>query len=246
MENNIVNKKIIYNGQAEQDKFVLNVLFGKKSGFFLELGSCFAEKSNNTFILENSFNWEGIMIEHDKKYLNEWKKLRPKSRHIIENALKINYKNLLKNIPKNIDYLSFDLEVSNGSTIKTLKKLNVEIMSEYKFAIITFEHDFYNSNKYETRIKSREIFKKHGYILVFKDINNNNKNIVYEDWYVHPELVDMNYINNLMELNKNNYRPNHLTETSLNWKNIIYPENDKLSFIVDSNARIHEKNKESY
>ena len=241
------NKLIIYNGQAEQDKFVLNILSGKKNGYFLELGSCFAEKCNNTFILENSFNWIGIMIEYDNKYLYEWNELRPNSKHIINDALNINYKNLLKDSPKNIDYLSLDLEVSNGSTIKTLEKFDIEIMNEYKFAVITFEHDLYNSGDYkETRIKSRNIFKKHGYIPVFKDINNNNPNIVYEDWYVHPELVNMNYVNNLKEINKNNYKDNNLTGLSINWKDIIYPQNDNLLFITDSNARIYEKKGEFY
>lgn len=42
----------MFNGQAEQDKFVLNILKNKKKGFFLEIGSNHPIKINNSYILE--------------------------------------------------------------------------------------------------------------------------------------------------------------------------------------------------
>lgn len=56
-----------FNGQAEQDKFVLNILNNKKNGFFLELGSNHPIIINNTYVLEKEYNWKGIMVEYDKK-----------------------------------------------------------------------------------------------------------------------------------------------------------------------------------
>lgn len=41
-----------FNGQAEQDKFVVKVLNEKKNGYFLELGSRDYKKTNNTYCLE--------------------------------------------------------------------------------------------------------------------------------------------------------------------------------------------------
>jgi len=41
-----------YNGQAEQDKFVLNVMKHKQNGFFLEIGSNHPIHINNSYILE--------------------------------------------------------------------------------------------------------------------------------------------------------------------------------------------------
>lgn len=238
-----MSKEIIemYNGQAEQDKFVLHVLSNKTNGYYLELGSCFPKKCSNTFILEKLFNWGGISIEYDRKYVNEWNSMR-KNLLVIDNALAVDYKRLLENSPKHIDYLSLDLDVSNRSTLQTLEIFDNYIFNHYKFAVVTFEHDFYNSGKYkETRVNSREIFNKHGYIPVFEDINNNNPKIVYEDWYIHPELVDMNYINSLKEINSCNIKANPLTGNSINWKDIIYPVNNELLFITESNARIYEK-----
>jgi hypothetical protein len=123
-------------------------------------------------------------------------------------------------MPLDFDYLQIDLEANNGSTIRTLEKLNNEIFDTYKFATVTFEHDIYHTNFDDTRLKSRDIFKKRGYVCVFEDINNDG--LPFEDWYVHPDLVDMNYVNNLIEINKKNYENHTITGNTINWKNIIY------------------------
>ena len=182
----------MFNGEAEQDKFVLNILKNKKNGFFLEIGSHHPSKYNNSYILEKNYEWNGIMIEYSSTYLNDYKQLRTNSIHIINDARRIDYKNLFKinNVPFNLDYLQIDLHVDDGSTLNTLKKLNSEVMDEYKFATITFEHDIYLSNYLNTRLESRKIFGDRGYVRVFSDINNGGKN-PYEDWYVHPDLVDI-------------------------------------------------------
>lgn len=160
-----------------------------------------------------------------KKWLKYYKTHRPNSLHIINDAQQIDYKNLFQsnNVPLNIDYLQIDLHVSNNSTLKTLQKLDNEIFDKYKFATITFEHDIYVTNKGETRKKSREIFKNRGYELVFPDIHHmHHVNVVWEDWYVHPDLVDMKYINILKEKNLDKYVNNKITGKSINWQDIEY------------------------
>ena len=125
-------------------------------------------------------------------------------------------------MPLSFDYLQIDLEVDNGSTIQTLQKLDTEILDTYKLATVTFEHDIYNTNFANTRIESRKIFMKRGYVCVFEDINNNNIIYPYEDWYVHPDLVDMDYVNNLIENNKKYYVNHPITKKTINWKDIQY------------------------
>jgi hypothetical protein len=73
-----------------------------------------------------------------------------------------------------------------------------------------------------TRTKSREIFKKRGYIRVFEDIHNIYPDSVFEDWYVHPELIDIGYISTLKEKNANKYIANSITGKSINWQDIEY------------------------
>lgn len=219
----------IYNGQAEQDKFVTKILKGKKNGYFLEIGSNEPIHINNSYLLENDYGWKGIMIEYVPYYLELYKKYRKNSIHVINDATQVNYKNLLEtnNFPLEIDYLQIDLEVNNGSTLATLEKLDNEIFDKYKFATITFEHDIYtdvniNNVEYNTRTKSREIFKKRGYVCVFEDVNNQGIN-PYEDWYVYPDLVDMNYIKELQIQNNKNYKITNIPNiNSINWEDIEY------------------------
>jgi hypothetical protein len=214
----------MFNGQAEQDKYVLSMLKNKKNGFFLELGSQHPIGNNNTYILENKYNWTGIMIEYDRNWLNEYKIHRPNSIHVFDDAQNINYDSLLKinNAPKHIDYLQIDLDVDNSSTLYTLSKMDEQILNEYKFATITFEHDIYSS-EYEndiwsiTRIKSREIFANRGYVLVFPDVRLPSNTSyrgkqcgAFEDWYVHPDLVDIELIHK------------YKTDKSLFFKDIMY------------------------
>lgn len=203
--------------QAQQDVFILNILKGKKDGFFVELGSNDPIIINNTYLLENQFNWKGIMIEYDEKYLDKYKETRPNSIHVINDATLIDYNELfLKNdVPLNIDYLQVDLEPGNGSTLKLLELFDSSgIFNKYKFAVVTFEHDIYQTSNpdlsdkekqvfIDTKNKSIEIFKKNGYIMVFENINDKRDlSVAFEDWYVHPDLVDMNYINQLKNKNK--------------------------------------------
>ena len=199
----------MFRGQALQDKFVLNMLKYKKNGFFLEIGSNDPININNTYILEKDYEWNGIMVEYSNEWLNLYKKLRPNSIHIINDATKIDYKNLfeINNVPLNLDYLQIDLEVYNGSTLNTLNKLNSDVMDKYKFATVTFEHDIYRTNYLNTRLESRKIFENRGYVRIFSDINNSGVN-PYEDWYIHPDLVDSELVNTLINKNEKNYISN--------------------------------------
>ena len=212
----------MYLGQAQQDEFVLNILNKKTNGYFLEIGSNHPIDINNTYLLETRYNWKGIMVECDAQWLPSYKQHRPNSIHVINDATEIDYKNLFEtnNMPLSFDYLQIDLEVNNGSTLKTLQKLDNDIFDKYKFATVTFEHDIYRTDFANTRLESRKIFKKRGYICVFEDIQN--QGYPYEDWYVHPDLVNMNYINTLIENNKNKYTDHPLTGKTINWQQIQY------------------------
>lgn len=128
-------------------------------------------------------------------------KYRQNSIHLIADATKIDYLELFKinNVPENIDYLQIDLDVENRSTLTVLENFNKYVLPNYKFATITFEHDMYRGNYYDTRNISRNIFSGFGYILVFPDVSCDylGKNCIFEDWWVHPDLVNVNYINSI-------------------------------------------------
>jgi hypothetical protein len=186
--------------QAAQDLFVCSVLKKKYNGTFVEIGSNHPITHNNTYLLENTYNWRGLMVEYDSSFLPLYKEHRPNSIYELTDARRVDYKSILDtNFPTNIDYLQIDLDVNNKSTLDILILLNDTVFDKYKFASITFEHDIYTGNYFNTQSISRNIFNERGYVLVFENVSVfwEGGYKPFEDWYVHPDLVDMDYINSI-------------------------------------------------
>lgn len=231
---------IKYNGAAGQDKFVLNVNKFKRDGYFLEFGSQEPINANNTYLLESEYGWKGLMFEWEDKYAPMYEKYRGSdTTYIIGDAIEHDYTQIFSKlgVPEVIDYLQIDLEPGMLTPLTLLEKLDKEVMGNHKFATITFEHDIYCSevggkhnvgslwngwrpyeynNFHRVREESRSIFERHGYILVFPDVNDNIEfNLPFEDWWVHPDLVDMDYVNGIIEKNRSNYCESKMTESKL-------------------------------
>jgi hypothetical protein len=187
--------------QALQDLFVIHILKNKEGGTFVEIGSNHPIIGNNSCMLEKEYNWRGLMIEYDPSYEQLYKELRPNSIYRIGDARFIEFRGILDThaFPSNIDYLQIDLDADNKSTLDTLVLLDNTCFDKYKFATVTFEHDIYRGDYFNTRELSREIFKKRGYELVFPDVTLffEGRYCPFEDWYVHPDLVDMDYVNKI-------------------------------------------------
>jgi hypothetical protein len=179
--------------QAHQDKFVLFATNHKKNGWFVEIGSNDPIKTNNTYLLENKYNWKGLMVEYDSNFLPLYNQYRPNSFYEINDARNVDYLSLLHqyNFPLNIDYLQIDLDVNNRSTLDVIEKFDKTIFDSFTFTCMTIEHDIYSGDFFETRKKSREILESRGYILLFPDVSVwwENKYQPFEDWYVHPNFA---------------------------------------------------------
>ncbi len=206
------NNSLDYNGQAFADKFVLNCTGFKRGGYFLELGSREAKSNNNSYILEKEFGWKGVMVDRVNDHKESYESTRPNSIAIIEDATQIDYKKVFEdnNFPSELDFWQLDLEVRDNTALSTLIKINQDILDLYKFSTVTMEHDIYTGfeNAVATRNKSREILESRGYYCVFKDILDPPEVCVdypYEDWWVHPDLVDMEYVKYLQEKNKDKF-----------------------------------------
>lgn len=191
--------------QSYQDMFVLTMLNGKKNGTFVEIGAMHGKEISNTYLLEKFFNWNGISIDINdiSKSFNEYFR---KSKLIIQNALTIDYEKLFteNNLPKNIDYLQLDIEPPIN-TFECLKKIPFD---KYKFAVITYETEAYYAPE-AIKNKSREIIEGNGYELIIGDVCNHG-NDPFEDWYVHPDLVDRKIINIMKNLRNSNYTPDKI------------------------------------
>lgn len=194
--------------QAHQDAFVLNVNGYKRNGTFVEIGSNHPIEHNNTYILESSYNWSGLLVEYDKSFGPMYDLHRPRSIYCLQDARTVPYREILDahGFPNNIGYLQIDLDVNNKSTLDTLILLNDTVFMKYKFASVTFEHDIYTGNFFDTQHVSRKIFMERGYVLVFPDVSVlwEGSYKPFEDWYVHPDLVDMEYINKIRRYSSTN------------------------------------------
>jgi hypothetical protein len=110
-----------------------------------------------------------------------------KNKILCQDATKINYKNLLlENFEGNvIDYLQVDCEPS-----KTTFEILLDIpFDKYKFAVISYEHDYFVDMTETYRTKSRNYLKMMGYELVVANAAQDDKT-PFEDWWVHPDLID--------------------------------------------------------
>jgi hypothetical protein len=177
----------------------------KQNGTFLEIGSNHPIIHNNTFLLESKYNWKGLMVEYDNSFSELYNIHRKLSIYKISDARHVNYREILdnNNYPLNMDYLQIDLDVNTKSTLDTLILLNNTVLDKYKFATITFEHDIYTGNYFNTQEISRQIFIERGYVLLFQNVSVfwEGSYKPFEDWYVHPDLVDISLINKI----KTNY-----------------------------------------
>jgi len=185
--------------QSLQDMFVLAVLKGKRDGTFLEIGSDGPHFINNTFLLESKFGWRGISIDINAGAMNQFKDSGRTAHFILGNALDVDYEEALSSngFDSQIDYLSLDLE-PNSQTLECLKRLPLD---KYRFSVITYETDAYDTNAPEgfegsqkRRDESREILQSYGYVLINGNISNLDNDHPFEDWYVDPNVIDESII----------------------------------------------------
>ena len=172
--------------QIYQDMFVLSMLNGKLGGTYLEIGTAGPEDGNNTKLLEERFGWKGMGIEWDENFVKQYQAKR-KNPIIHGNALQVDYDALLADISVKgvVDYLQLDCEPARV-TYEIMERIPFD---KYKFAVITYEHDDYVDMTGIYRQKSRDFLHSKGYILVANDLSTDGVSN-FEDWWVHPELVD--------------------------------------------------------
>jgi len=188
--------------QVLQDIAVLTLLDGKKNGTYLEIGSAKPFHGNNTALLEQDYDWKGVGIDFNENFVNDYKNSR-KNKVLCEDALKVDYEEILQEISPNsniIDYLQLDIEPSKN-TFAALALLPLE---KYQFRFITYEHDHAIDVYKCCREKSRKYLEMFGYKLLINDIGP-NINYPFEDWYYHPDLVDKERVDMLknVDLTKN-------------------------------------------
>lgn len=179
--------------EAFQDMFVLSVLKGKKNGTYFEIGAGDPSYGNNTFLLESQFGWKGVSLDVDQNFVDAHKKSR-KNECLLKDASTVNYESFLKGLdfPNDIDYLQIDCDPPE-MTYKILLTIPFET---HRFAVITYEHDAYCDETKSFQEKSRKYLESYGYLMVVNNIAPDDFRS-YEDWWVHPDLVDMDLVRSM-------------------------------------------------
>ncbi len=189
-----ISQKRLYS-QADQDKFVYLILYGllgkQDKGCYLEIGAGEPIHINNTYFLETSMGWNGLSIDISDDLSKRWYAAR-KNPLLSQDALSVNYSDILRTFPKVIDYLSLDIDGYYDVVLQLLIETN------HIFKIITIEHDFYRyGDLYRT--KEREILTRSGYYLVCADVSNAGH--PFEDWWIHPDFFPSDIFSELVSLN---------------------------------------------
>jgi len=180
---------------AKQDQFAANILEFKKNGYCVDIGSCHSIISNNSYYFQ-SLDWTSLSVEIERGY-NESYSTRKNGVHLNKNALEVNYKEVFEEyeFPRNIDYLSLDVDTLSLDVLKLLP------LDEYRFKVITIEHDAYLfGDKY--RELQRSILNSHGYLLVCSNVyveqpGYEGKEYPFEDWWIDPSEFNIDLIEKL-------------------------------------------------
>jgi hypothetical protein len=182
----------VFNSDAKQDEFVANILNFKKDGYCVDIGSCHSIISNNSYFFQD-LDWTSISVEIERGYNNSYSS-RKSGVHLNENALEVNYKEIFEEyeFPKSVDYLSMDVDTASIDALRVLP------LEEYRFKVITIEHDAYlYGDKY--REQQRNLLNSHGYFLICSNVyveqyGYEDKECPFEDWWIDPSEFDQELI----------------------------------------------------
>ena len=176
--------------------FILSMLDVKNNGTYLEIGAGSSYYGSNTALLETKFDWTGVGLDLSEEFVKQHTEER-KNPFLLKNALEINYEEFLRDnySTTDIDYLQLDCDPPQV-TYEILLKMPFE---KYRFAVITYEHDYYTDETESFKQKSREYLKSKGYELVISNVSPNEWKD-YEDWWVHPDLVNKSSLHNLKDI----------------------------------------------
>lgn len=178
-----------WNDISAQEEFVINVSKQKENGYYVELGAFHSKNGSNTYKLENQYGWKGVSFEIEEERRAEFNLNRKNPCE--GDALNFDYLKYFRdnNFPKQIDYLQVDIDggydghgrpAANQYT--TFHGLIALPLTQYRFNVITFEHDanMYYKNTF-MRDMQRELLDSLGYSLVVREI--------HEDWWVDPSVI---------------------------------------------------------
>ena len=200
---------------SQIDFFVLSVLQQKKKGVFVEFGGMDGKQYSNTYMLENHFDWTGLIIEPSKQFHESLKKNRKCEINFSCLSDKDDESITFNELPSGLStinkYFSDDNKAAkrlNGNLyeLKTTKletlfnKINFHKKIDF-MSIDTEGREFeilknFNFNKYSIKIicvehnfidsKRNNLFKLLSKNDFIRVMTNFSRN---DDWYINKKLI---------------------------------------------------------
>jgi hypothetical protein len=199
--------------QLGQDLFVVGILDAKKSGYFVEFGATDGVSLSNTFLLENDFEWTGILAEPAKSWhveleLNrkckiDFRCVSDQSNTVLKfiesESGELSTIKGFEGLDENIRTLAREYDVKTISLLDLLRfhnspqvidYLSVDtegseylILEKFDFAQFKFRIITCEHNFTENREKIFNLLTKNGYKRIWTEFTQ------FDDWYIHPELI---------------------------------------------------------
>jgi FkbM family methyltransferase len=194
------------NSQLTQDIFVQLILNFKENGYFVEFGAADGYEFSNTFLLENAFNWDGILVEPAKSWApaNNLRKCNVDFRcvaatsgqTVMFNDAEIKFLSSTKEIigtdtiQYGVETVSLNDLLEQYNAPEHINYLSVDTkggelqiletldFNKYSFDVITVDHNFS-----EARVGVYDLLTSKGYFRVCNEIS------WIDDWYVSEEHV---------------------------------------------------------
>lgn len=171
--------------------------------YYVEIGAGHYKDGNNSFLLETKRGWQGVSLDIDEESVKEFRSLRSNP-CLLQDAQTFDYTKYFEenNFPKQIDFLQLDIEDEfdskgqNNDEALCLRALIAVPLNNYRFSVITFEHNVVQNFKNEwVREVSRRILDSFGYALVVR--------LPHEDIWVDPNVIPFNKYKDFFQLNSN-------------------------------------------
>jgi len=195
-----------YKSQVGQDDWVIRMTNGKRNGYFLDIGASDGITINNSYVLENKYDWDGICVESDEDIFKELIANRNckcvntaiYSENTIVPFVQEPYKGIKSciqipsgEIVRMVNAITMGKFMTDNDVPKYIDYISLDIegadyealrgfpFDEYRVGFWTIEHNAYMDEGI-LRDKIRKIMTEHGYKVV-ADISSDVG--FFEDWF---------------------------------------------------------------
>jgi hypothetical protein len=165
-----------------QDNAVIDLLAGKESSVFVDIGCGHPINSNNTYAFESMKKWSGVAFDPKQEWDSIWLASRANTKKF--GGVKCRWSNNTKDITEYlsefsyVDFLSLDIDGAENDVLYSILNL------PYKPTVVVVEHDIYRHGAIHKVIETHKLLSYAGYRYI--------KSIGVDDIFVYANQLPSN------------------------------------------------------